>query len=369
MKTDQLEKLLNSSEGQFKKLIEDAVEVIYTTDFKGNFIFINQSIQRVYGYSPEELIGKHFTHLLEPSMAKKVAGFYLNQFEQKIPETISDLQIIDKSGNVRWVEQTVILKMNGKMVEGFQSVVRDIDNRVKQNQEIDKLNGELKSKVLELESVNQELGAFNYTVSHDLRSPLRGISTLVEILQTEYDNQLPDEAQELLSRIIVNSDKIQQLVEDLLEFSKIAKQEIKKEEVNIREVTEQILTELISNESEDKTSVQIDNLANAVCDKHLIKQVLVNFISNAFKYSSKKENPLIRIGNYFKNNEQVYFVKDNGAGFDMAYYKKLFGVFSRLHTDSEFKGTGVGLSIARRIIERHGGKVWAEGQQGVGATF
>jgi light-regulated signal transduction histidine kinase (bacteriophytochrome) len=168
---------------------------------------------------------------------------------------------------------------------------------------------------------------------------------------------------------VTNTTKIQKLVEDLLEFSKIGKQEILKEQVNMQELVDQILTEHLPNDPENKTSVQIDALSDSFCDKQLVNQVWINFISNALKYSANKENPLIRIGNYFKNDEQVYFVKDNGAGFDMKYYKKLFGVFSRLHTDAEFNGTGVGLSIVKRIVERHGGKVWAEGQTGLGATF
>ncbi len=361
--------LIESTEKKFKNLIEDAAEVIYITDYKGNFVYFNRRLETVYGYKPEEMIGAHFTILVNPSMAKKVADFYKIQFEKKIAETISDFQIIDKSGNLRWVEQTVILRMKGDRVEGFQSIVRDIDHRIKQEREILNLNDQLKFKLDELESVNQELSAFNHTVSHDLRSPLRGIATLVEIIQMDFESQLPEEAQGILSRIIASTNKVQTLVEDLLEFSKIGRQEIHKEKVNMRELTDQILQEQLSNNLEIKTSVQVDDLADSVCDKQLIRQVWVNFISNALKYSSKKENPVIRIGNYIENLHQIYFIKDNGAGFDMAYYKKLFGVFSRLHSDTEFNGTGVGLSIVKRIIERHNGKVWAEGQPGLGATF
>ncbi len=231
------------------------------------------------------------------------------------------------------------------------------------------ISGRNESKLNELESANQELSAFNHTVSHDLRSPLRGISTLAEILQMEFQENLPDEAKGLLSRIVLSTTKIHTLVEDLLEFSKVGRIEINKENVLMNELIDKIVLELVPKDPENKTSVQIDNLSECVCDKQLIQQVWVNFISNALKYSAKKENPLIRIGNYFKNNEQIYFIRDNGAGFDMTYYKKLFGVFSRLHTEQEFTGTGVGLSIVKRIIERHGGKVWAEGNPGSGATF
>jgi PAS domain S-box-containing protein len=370
IKTDKSLKILDdATDEKFKSLIEHAVEVIYITNYKGNFIYFNESIFKIYGYKPEELVGSHFTVLIKPSMINKVAAFYLNQFEKRIPETISDFQIVDKSGNPRWVEQTVTLRMKDNRVEGFQCVVRDIDNRIQQEQKIQDLNTQLTNKLKELEGVNLELSAFNHTVSHDLRSPLRGISTLAEIMQMEFQSHLPEEAQGLLSRIVTNTTKIQKLVEDLLEFSKIGKQEILKEQVNMQELVDQILTEHLPNDPENKTSVQIDALSDSFCDKQLVNQVWINFISNALKYSANKENPLIRIGNYFKNDEQVYFVKDNGAGFDMKYYKKLFGVFSRLHTDAEFNGTGVGLSIVKRIVERHGGKVWAEGQTGLGATF
>ena len=370
LKTDQSLKILNEKKNErFKKLIEDAAEVIYITDYKGNFTYFNKRIETVYGYKPEELAGLHFTSIIEPSMIKKVSAFYLMQFDKKTPETISDFQILDKEGNPRWVEQTVILNMKNDRVEGFQCVVRNIDNRIKQEQEILNLNTQLKSKLDELENANEELSAFNHTVSHDLRSPLRAISTLAEILQMEFESNLPEEAKGLLARIVSSTTKIHTLVEDLLDFSRAGKTEIKKENVAMNELVDKIIFELIPNDHENKTSIQIDTLSECVCDRKLIQQVWVNFISNALKYSSKKENPLIRVGNYFKNNEQIYFIRDNGAGFDMAYYNKLFGVFSRLHTEQEFTGTGVGLSIVKRIIERHGGKVWAEGQAGSGATF
>jgi len=370
LKTDQSLNLLNEKKNEkFRSLIEEAAEVIYITDYKGNFIFFNRKIETIYGYPPEELIGAHFSVLIKPSMVKKVTEFYLSQFENKIPETISDFEILDKQGNPRWVEQTVILRMKDNRVEGFQCVVRDIDVRIKQEKEILHLNNQLKSKLDEIEGANHELSAFNHTVSHDLRSPLRGISTLAEIMQMEYESHLPEEAKGLLSRIISSTNKIHTLVEDLLEFSKVGKKEIRKEKVEMREMVDNILFELLPRDHEINTSVQLDKLPDSYCDKQLIHQVWVNFISNALKYSAKKNSPLIRIGNYFKNNEQVYFVKDNGVGFDMAYYKKLFGVFSRLHTSDEFTGTGVGLSIVKRIIERHGGRVWAEGEPNVGATF
>lgn len=354
---------------KYKSLIEEAIEVVFISDYKGNFTYFNQRVEKVYGFKPQELIGAHFTTLIRPSMIKKVAAFYLEQFEQKKLETISDFQIIDKAGNPRWVEQTVILRTRNNRVEGFHGVLRDIDARIEQEQEIIKLNSQLKHKVDELETVNKEIDSFNHTVSHDLRSPLRGISTLAEIMQLEFGEQLPEDAKELLTRLILSTNKIQQLVEDLLEFAKVGRQEIKMEQVNMTELIDQILHEYLPNDPENKISVQVDKLAEAYCDKQLIQQVWVNFITNAIKYSSKKEQPLIRIGNYFKNNEQVYFIKDNGAGFDMTYYKKLFSAFSRLHADAEFKGTGVGLSIVKRIVERHGGRVWGEGKQEEGATF
>jgi len=353
----------------YKSLIEDAAEVIYITDYKGNFTYFNKRVETNYGFKPEELSGKHFTTLINPSMLQTVQEFYRIQFDKKIPETIRDLQIIDKQGNPRWIEQTVMLRMKNGRVEGFHGVIRDIDQRVKQEEEIKSLNSTLESKLMELETANQELDAFNHSVSHDLRSPLRGISTLAEILQSEFGEGMPEEAKQILTRIIRNSNKIQHLVEDLLEFARVGRQDITIEPVSMRQLVDQILEESLTSDSENNISVQVDNLADARCDKKLMNQVWVNLISNALKYSSGKPNPQIRIGSYFKNNEQVYFVRDNGAGFDMTYYKKLFNVFSRLHHETEFSGTGVGLSIVKRIVERHGGKVWGEGQPGIGATF
>ncbi|RFZ83070.1 GHKL domain-containing protein [Mucilaginibacter terrenus] len=243
----------------------------------------------------------------------------------------------------------------------------------KAEDDIRKLNEELEQKVIdrtaELEAVNKELGSFSYSVSHDLRAPIRAINGYTRILAEDYADRLDDEGNKILLSIINNSKKMGVLIDDLLAFSKLGRKQVTVSEVSMNDLVQTVRDELIFDEGENVPVFIISDLLSAKGDKSLIKQVWVNLISNAVKYSRHKPITRIEISAYENDSMVVYSVRDYGAGFDMQYYDKLFGVFQRLHSQEEFEGTGIGLAIVQKIVNRHRGKVWAESVLNEGTCF
>ena len=228
------------------------------------------------------------------------------------------------------------------------------------------LETKIKERTVELEAANQELEAFSYSVSHDLRAPLRSISGFSNALKDDYDDELAPAAQKYLERILKASARMGSLIDDLLSLSKISREHLSKEVLDISAICKEIIDLLAPS---DKYSFLVDTGLQAFGDKKLIKIVLENLIANAIKYSSKKTDPVITIEAIEVNGKQTICIKDNGVGFDMAYSKKLFGAFQRLHSNAEFEGSGIGLATAQRIINKHGGKIWAESEPDAGARF
>jgi light-regulated signal transduction histidine kinase (bacteriophytochrome) len=251
-------------------------------------------------------------------------------------------------------------------------IVQDITERKKTEYEILLLNAGLEKKVSErtaqLEAVNKELEAFSYSVSHDLRAPLRIIDGFASILVEDAEGLDPRMVKNIKT-IARNANRMGQLIDDLLNFSRLGRTQIKIGDVDMRSQVEQVLEDLMATNSINSAKINVHEILPARGDGSLIKQVWVNLISNAIKYSSKKEQPVVEIGMVKNATIPTWYVKDNGAGFSMDYASKLFGVFQRLHKQDEFDGTGVGLALVQRIIVRHGGTVWAEAKVNEGATF
>jgi hypothetical protein len=231
------------------------------------------------------------------------------------------------------------------------------------------LERHVRERTEELEAANRELEAFSYSVSHDLRAPLRAISAFSHLLVEEHSAQMSEEGQQLLSRVTANTQRMEQLIEDLLRFSRLGRQPLSKHSVNMSTLVRESLEELRKEQGHREIEVQVGDLPDCTGDPSLLKQVIVNLLSNAFKYTRDRERTVIEVACGRQEGEPVYVVRDNGVGFDMRYAGKLFGVFQRMHSAEEFEGTGVGLSIVQRIIQRHGGRIWAEAEVGNGATF
>jgi two-component system, sensor histidine kinase and response regulator len=246
-----------------------------------------------------------------------------------------------------------------------ENLEKEILERKNKEQQITILNNDLKAKLIELQS----LDSFAHTVAHDLKSPLNGIGGLSFILHKKYASQLDEQGKQMLDMIQGSIKNMNNLINCLLIFSRQANKDLVKESLDMTSMVKEVIKDLKILNPVEGLEIVLDDLHPAFGDKDMIKQVWINLISNAIKYSSKGNQPRIEIGCYAQAGKQVYFVKDNGVGFDMKNYQKLFGVFQRLHTTTEFEGSGIGLSIVKRIIEKHGGEVWAESEPGSGAKF
>jgi light-regulated signal transduction histidine kinase (bacteriophytochrome) len=253
------------------------------------------------------------------------------------------------------------------------SVQQDITDRKNAESQIKKLNEELEGRVIQrtelLEAANKELEAFSYSVSHDLRAPLRSVHGFTKILLEDYEPILDDEGKRICQIISSSATQMGKLIDDLLSFSRIGRTNMNPSMLDMRSLAKAAYEEISSSDQKLRTKLKLGKLHKVFGDANLLRIIWNNLISNAIKYSSKEKISEIGIKSQIKYDSIVYSIKDNGVGFDMDYKHKLFGVFQRLHSEAEFEGNGVGLAIVQRIILKHGGKVWAEGEVGKGATF
>ncbi|UPT69257.1 MAG: ATP-binding protein [Sphingobacteriales bacterium JAD_PAG50586_3] len=324
-------------------------------------IHVNDNKLAISQYTREEMVGQN------TSMVN--SGYHSKEFMAEMWDTIKAGKIWKgefrnkrKDGTLYWVNTTIIpfIDEEGKPYQ-FMGIKTDIT----ENKEHE---FELSERAKEIESINKELESFSYSISHDLRAPLRAVDGYALMLEEDFGPTLGTEGNRLIGVIRHNAQHMGQLIDDLLNFSRLGRKEVKKARVNMQELTESILRE-IQVGKDFKAEVEIKPLDTAMADQSLLYNVMSNLMSNAVKYSSKVERPKVIISSEKKDNEVIFSVKDNGAGFDMEYANKLFGVFQRLHTSDEFEGTGVGLATVQRIIHKHGGHVWAESKIDQGATF
>jgi PAS domain S-box-containing protein len=365
-RTDELHK----SEEKYRYIFENnpmPMWVISLADF--HFMDVNEAAIYHYGYSREEFLS--MTALDIRPDDERDRFFHIDRNNQ-FTTTPSVWRHIKKDGTVIYVEVSAhAIDIDGKKARIVLS--NDVTERRKMEDEINNLNRDLEERVArrteELQLANDELDAFTYSVSHDLRAPLRAINGYAQILMEDYSEKIDAEGVRTLDVIVNNAKRMAQLIDDLLDFSRLGKLNVVKVSVDMNALATSIADELKNQQSKKEVEITIKPLPAVYGDSSMLKQVMTNLISNALKYSAKKETSVIEIGSYKENSNIVYYVKDNGSGFDMQYYEKLFGVFQRLHSMKEFEGTGVGLALVKRIITKHGGSVWAEGKIDNGATF
>jgi light-regulated signal transduction histidine kinase (bacteriophytochrome) len=253
------------------------------------------------------------------------------------------------------------------------AVIQDVTERRRVEDEVRRLNAELDQRVqvrtAQLESTNKELEAFCYSVSHDLRAPLRNIVGFSQALLQDYSDKLDEQGKEYLQRAGAAGQRMTRLIEDLLHLSRVARSEMSRSKVNLTQLVQAVAAELQKGEPTRSVHWKITQGATAEGDPRLLRIAFENLLGNAWKFTGKKEHPVIEFGQTKQGDERVFFVRDNGAGFEMAYAGKLFGAFQRLHPATDFPGTGIGLATVQRIINRHGGRIWAHAEPEKGATF
>ena len=370
----QAEAALRRSEERLRRMVEDVKDyAIYLLDPDGRVATWNSGAEQIQGYKTEEIIGKPYSCFFTPEDIRRGVPDQALRAARERGRSVSQGWRVRKDGSRLWVHgTTTALRDESGQIYGFSKVAHDITAEKEAKDEIRRLNEQLEQRVRErtaqLEAANQELEAFSYSVSHDLRAPLRHIASYVEILNSEAARL--DEGSKQHLRVIANSAQhMGRLIDALLAFSRMGRAEMRQQRVSLARVIQEARSELRQEAPGRNIEWKIGSLPNVRADPFMLRQVFINLLSNALKFTRNRPVARIEIGVEDQKQATVCFVRDNGVGFDMQYAGKLFGVFERLHAAGEFEGTGIGLANVRRIIHRHGGQTWAEGTVDGGATF
>jgi PAS domain S-box-containing protein len=359
------------AESKFRNLLESAPDAMVIVNQKGQIQLINAQTERLFGYSRGELIGKPVEILIPERFQGGHVAHRDGYSQSPRPREMgagTELYGKRKDGTEFPVEISLspIETEEGTFVS---SAIRDVTERRQISEQIQKLNSELSKRVAQLGIINQELETFSYSVSHDLRAPLRHIDGFARILKEECAAEISPEGLQHLDRILNAVTHMGRLVDDLLNLARIGRKELVRKTVKLDQVLREAMADLPPEAKERKIEWQIDSLPEVECDPGLVKIVFSNLLLNAVKFTRSLPRTSIQVGTMTENGNVTFFVRDNGVGFDPKYADKLFGVFQRLHRQEEFEGTGVGLATVQRIVHRHGGTIRAESQPNHGATF
>jgi len=358
--------------GDLKSALDEHA-IVAITDPQGRITYVNDKFCAISKYRRDELLGQD--HRLINS------GYHPKEFIRELWATIGhgrvwhgELKNRAKDGTFYWVDTTIVPFLNDDgRPRQYVAIRADITERKAAEETILRLNAELEQRVLErtaqLELTNRELEAFSYSVSHDLRTPLRAIDGFSQAVLEDFGPMLPEEGQRQLHTIRSSAQRMGALIDDLLTFARLNRQDLNKRAIDTARIVRETLTELGFPWTDRRIEVRVGHLSPGMGDPVLIRQVWLNLIANALKYTRRRDLAEIEIGEADIEGRRAFFVRDNGVGFDMRYASKRFGVFQRLHRIEDYEGTGVGLATVQRIVQRHGGRVWAEAAVDQGATF
>ena len=350
-----------------RSLIEASLDPLVTIAPDGKITDVNNATEKVTGLSRQQLIGTDFSdYFTDPGKAR--AG-YEQVFREGLVQDY-ELEIRHRDGHVTpVVYSALVYRDEAGDVIGVFAAAREISERKRAEGEIRKLNEGLERRAAELQATNRELEAFTYSVSHDLRGPLRHIDGFSKLLLEEYSADLPEGARRYLSRIRDGTRRMGMMVDELLNLTRVGRKELGMQLTGLSSLLEEAIRDLEPEMAGREIEWRIGKLPFVECDPALVKQVFANLLSNALKFTRPRERAVIEAGETTQDGRAVIFVRDNGVGFSMKYVDKLFGVFQRLHRPEDFEGTGIGLATVQRIVHKHGGRVWAEGELNKGATF
>ena len=358
-------------EGRLRLVVEAAPNAMIMVDREGKITLVNTQIEQLFGYQRDELLGQRI-EILVPERFRSKHRDYRNSFfanpEARAMGAGRDLYGLRKDGSEVPIEIGLNPVTTPEGLSVLASII-DITERKKAEDVIIKLNEDLSRRTAELEATNKELEAFTYSVSHDLRAPLRSIDGFSQAVLEDYADKLDAQGKNHLERVRAASQYMAQLIDDMLNLSRVTRSEMRHETVHLSAMAREIGEALRKTQPEQQVEFISAENVTATGDERLLRVVMQNLLDNAWKYTGKHARARIEFGVKDEGGKPVFYVRDDGAGFDMAYADKLFGAFQRLHRRGEFPGTGIGLATVQRIIHRHGGRVWAEGEVEKGATF
>jgi PAS domain S-box-containing protein len=354
-------------------IVESSEDAIVGKTLSGTIVSWNSGAQRMFGYTAQEIIGRSISVLVAPDR-KDDENDLLRQVRNGKPIDHYETVRIRKDGQAIYVSLSASPIRNAKgEIVGISTITRDMSERIHAEEEIRRLNAELEERVrertVELTRANKELEAFTYSVSHDLRAPLRHIDAFARIIEEEMPPGTNPQIEQYVGRIRHGIETMGQLVDDLLNLSRVGRAEMVWQKADLKFLVNEALADLQGEMAGRDIECRVGPLPEVECDPGLMKQVFVNLLSNAIKYTRPRSKAIIEVGCVVIEGESVIMVRDNGVGFNMKFIGKLFGVFERLHRADEFEGTGIGLAVVRRIIQRHGGRIWAEAKPDQGAAF
>ena len=372
---ERVEKDLRRSERRFRALVQNSSDIISVFDAEGKILYQSPSIERILGYKAEDRIGKNIfeSPLVHPDDFDHKREFLLEAQANPGVNVKAEFRLRHADGSWRYIEALGKNSLDDPAVGGIIVNYRDTSERRRNQEQIHKLNEELeqriKDRTAQLAEANKELESFSYSVSHDLRAPLRHIGGFAEMLRKRAGPSLDEVGLRYLETVLSSVEHAGALVDDLLAFSRMGRAEMRQTVVDMRGMVDEVRSDLRFEMEGREIVWKVGALPEVLGDPSMLRLVVGNLFSNAIKYTRTRDRAVIEVGSTQEGGETVFFVRDNGVGFDVQYKNKLFGVFQRLHTADEFEGTGIGLANVRRIVNRHGGRVWAEGREGGGATF
>ena len=362
------------TERNYQLIVESAQEGIWTVDAEGRTTYVNRCLTQLLGYTADEMLGRPpLDFMLEENRHLVVQN--IERLRAGQAEVLQDFKFARKDGTLLWtLVATSPIQDEGGHFIGTMAMITDVTQRRAAEEQVRQLNADLERRIAErtaqLEFSNRELEAFAYSVAHDLRAPLRSISNFTLALSEDCADKLDELGLDYLKRIRASSQRMSELIDGILALSRVNRVEFVEEDVNLSSLARSISEQLQRWQPERTVHFQIEEGLVDRGDSQLLRLVLENLLGNAWKFTRELPVARIEFGSLpGEGTGRVYFVRDNGAGFDMEYQRKLFGVFQRLHTQQEFEGNGVGLATVQRIVRRHGGHAWGEGRVGQGATF